>query len=301
MNEHDKLFKEIESIRENAADLISSTFPKEILQELDLDTLVLDSNSYVDTRLQEHYTDLVYNCHSGNNAQIKISLLFEHKSYKPSNEYLQLLRYMVNMWSYQEKNNHKLSLIIPVIFYHGKEKWDVKPFSDFFPKDTDKMHRFLPQFTYLLTDIARYDDDTIKRRLFRREYNRVLALLFKYINNESLLIEKLYDILVELKEYIDNEQEHARIRSFITYIMKLTEISPQQFMDVANKVSEKGGNIVMTTAMKLKEEGIEQGIEQGERHKAIESARSMLKDGIPVQQIAKYTGLSVDEIESLKV
>ncbi|MFW5759293.1 MAG: Rpn family recombination-promoting nuclease/putative transposase, partial [Bacteroidota bacterium] len=45
MNEHYKLFKEIESIRENAADLISSTFPKEILQELDLDTLVLDSNS----------------------------------------------------------------------------------------------------------------------------------------------------------------------------------------------------------------------------------------------------------------
>ena len=36
MNEHDKLFKEIESIKENAIDLIQSTFPSEIVRELDL-------------------------------------------------------------------------------------------------------------------------------------------------------------------------------------------------------------------------------------------------------------------------
>ncbi|MBN2771035.1 MAG: Rpn family recombination-promoting nuclease/putative transposase [Spirochaetes bacterium] len=62
MNKHDKLFKEIESVKENAADLIRSVFPKEILNEVDLDSLLLDNNSYVDKNLKEHYTDLVYNC-----------------------------------------------------------------------------------------------------------------------------------------------------------------------------------------------------------------------------------------------
>ncbi|MBN2436911.1 MAG: Rpn family recombination-promoting nuclease/putative transposase [Spirochaetes bacterium] len=46
MNEHDKLFKEIESVKENAADLIRSLFPEEIINEIDLDSLQLDNNSY---------------------------------------------------------------------------------------------------------------------------------------------------------------------------------------------------------------------------------------------------------------
>lgn len=46
-------------------------------------------------------------------------------------------------------------------------------------------------------------------------------------------------------------------------------------------------------------EGIEQGIEQGEHNKAISVAREMKKDGFPIEQISKFTGLSNDEIDKL--
>ena len=47
------------------------------------------------------------------------------------------------------------------------------------------------------------------------------------------------------------------------------------------------------------EQGLEQGIAQGEASKAIEMARAMKSDGEPVDKIAKYTGLSPEEISRL--
>ena len=46
-------------------------------------------------------------------------------------------------------------------------------------------------------------------------------------------------------------------------------------------------------------EGIEQGIVQGSQQKAIETAKNMLKDNLDIQTILKYTGLSIEEINSL--
>ena len=43
-NPHDKLFKEIEKVKENCRDLIESTFPEELLEKLNLDTLENDNN-----------------------------------------------------------------------------------------------------------------------------------------------------------------------------------------------------------------------------------------------------------------
>lgn len=47
------------------------------------------------------------------------------------------------------------------------------------------------------------------------------------------------------------------------------------------------------------EKGIEQGIEKGAYQKTIEVAKNLKDIGIPLAQIAKGTGLSIEEIERL--
>ncbi len=47
------------------------------------------------------------------------------------------------------------------------------------------------------------------------------------------------------------------------------------------------------------EEGKAEGLSEGARQKAVENAKNMLNDGVQVEQIAKWTGLSVDEIMEL--
>ena len=45
--------------------------------------------------------------------------------------------------------------------------------------------------------------------------------------------------------------------------------------------------------------GISKGIEQGSQNKQIEIAKNMLQDTDDYRLISKYTGLSIEEIESL--
>ena len=47
------------------------------------------------------------------------------------------------------------------------------------------------------------------------------------------------------------------------------------------------------------EQGIEKGIGQGEHSKAVFVAIEMKKESFPFEQIAKFTGLSIEEIEKL--
>ncbi|APH15305.1 hypothetical protein NPD5_2506 [Clostridium sporogenes] len=44
----------------------------------------------------------------------------------------------------------------------------------------------------------------------------------------------------------------------------------------------------------------ENGIKEGEKKKAIEMARAMLKDNASIEKIKKYTKLSDEEIEKIK-
>jgi predicted transposase/invertase (TIGR01784 family) len=207
---------------------------------------------------------------------------------------------MVNIWSYQEKNREKATLIVPIIFYHGKSRWKIVPFRDLFGDCSDKWAHFVPDFRYLLTDVALYDDETIKNKLYKRKFNRALALIFKYIGDESLLFEKLYDIMFQLKDYLDNEKDVQLIMSFLTYMMSLTNITPEYLTTITRQISEKGEDIVMSTAMKLREEGKLEGIKEGENKSKRETARAFLKEGVSIEMICRCTGLTEEEIESLK-
>jgi len=46
-------------------------------------------------------------------------------------------------------------------------------------------------------------------------------------------------------------------------------------------------------------QGREEGLEEGLKNKAMETARKMLADGLDPALVAKYTGLSPDELANL--
>jgi predicted transposase/invertase (TIGR01784 family) len=46
--------------------------------------------------------------------------------------------------------------------------------------------------------------------------------------------------------------------------------------------------------------GEKQGLKRGERSKALDMAEKMLKKGIDVYEVAEISGLSLDEVESLR-
>ena len=82
---------------------------------------------------------------------------------------------------------------------------------------------------------------------------------------------------------------------------EIAQFSPAERREYAESVKDYWDyySTMKTAHKKGKEEGREEGRAEGEHNMAIETARKMKADGMPVDVIAKYTDLSVEEIEAL--
>ena len=74
----------------------------------------------------------------------------------------------------------------------------------------------------------------------------------------------------------------------MTLAYNLSLAAEKAFEDGFSAGEERGRN-----------EGISLGITQGEHKKAVETAKSMKSEKMPVSMIAHFTGLSIEEIEKL--
>ena len=60
---------------------------------------------------------------------------------------------------------------------------------------------------------------------------------------------------------------------------------------------EKYGEKLKKEAM---QEGVKKGVQKGMHRKAIQTARALLEENMPLEKISQITGLSIEEIETLK-
>ena len=298
-NPHDKFFKETFSIRENVIDFLTGTFPPEIFKKLDLSTLTRDNNSYIDEELKEHFSDIVYTCYC-KDKELKITLLFEHKSYSVPYPHLQLLKYLLKIWETNIKQTEKLIPVIPVILYHGKELWKTRQFSDYFEGTDEIFCRFVPEFEYLLTDLSKFSNEEIKQKVFKRVSLEIALLVMRNILNEKELEKDLKDFLEIGRHYFEEEEGLKFLESVIRYLYSSTEIEVDKVVNTIKEISEKGGEMGTTTAAKLIEKGKIEGKIEGLKE-AIEIGLE-LKYGVEglrlLERISKVS--LVEKLEAIK-
>jgi predicted transposase/invertase (TIGR01784 family) len=97
INPHDKLVRETLSVLENALSVLQNFMPEKVLGLMDLSTLEICKDSFVEKELADYYSDMLYRVNlSGTPGYVYV--LFEHKSYYDRYVHLQLLEYMVKVW-----------------------------------------------------------------------------------------------------------------------------------------------------------------------------------------------------------
>src|SRR5690606_26285846 len=120
---HDKFLRAILADKEVAIDYFSACLPKNVSALLDLSTLTQLPDTYISKELQKTVSDIVYSCCGKDKRELKISLLLEHKSKLEKFTPVQLLSYIASGHLKQIAQERKVSPIIPVLLYHGKERW----------------------------------------------------------------------------------------------------------------------------------------------------------------------------------
>jgi predicted transposase/invertase (TIGR01784 family) len=209
---------------------------------------------------------------------------------------------MINVWEANIKQKQTLIPVIPVIFYHGKQKWKSRKFSDYFKGIDQNIELFLPSFNYLLTDLSSLSEIEI-RDLYKAMTVQISLLLMKSIFDEERFEKNIFRFFTGIDLFAETERGEKFLTSTMMYMYYSTEIEPDIISKILTEVSTKGGEIAMTTAMKLRQKGIQEGIQEGmqkgKNEKAIEIAKKMLPK-MSIKDISELTGLPKEEIIEIK-
>jgi predicted transposase/invertase (TIGR01784 family) len=257
---HNNFFVTVFSNRENMVDLLTQLLP-EVADDIKIDSLQIDETSYIDEKLQDLYSDIVYSCESNNGTKTKISLLFEHKSYAVQYPTLQLADYIFSILRNNVKNKEPLSLVIPIIFYHGEKPWKYQDLKSHYSGIESKFERYIPNFDYHVIDLTQYSDEYILSLRMSFLINSLLA--FKHKNDSEYVKQKPERIFHRLELYQNEGATQLFIRSLTVYILSSTNLTRQEMGQIIDTLPKEGKGRIKTTYENIFDDGVEKGLEKG--------------------------------------
>ena len=150
---HDSFFRALFGDRQMAVDYFQSALPAHIIGLLDFSTLRRIPDSYVSGELEKTMSDVIYTCRRRDGrGSVSVCLLVEHKSRPDKFTPVQVGGYLFSGYQQQINEGHKkLTPIIPVLFYHGRQKWEYWTLDRLFDGLEDDLLVFLPKFNYIFT------------------------------------------------------------------------------------------------------------------------------------------------------
>ena len=257
---HDAFFKEMFSHLEPTRDFLANYLPPEITGLLEMDTLEICKDSFVDPALQAHYSDLLYQVKlQSTRTPMWIYVLFEHKSAPEPQVALQLLRYMVRIWEQAGKQNLPLMPIFPLVVYHGRTRWTVgQQFQALFEELPQALRSHVPDYTYHLCDLTQMKEKDIIGGIQMQV--ALMAMKFIFQPDMGINLKKIIDLLTELQ---DKHTALEGLEAVLRYIVAAADIREDEVVTILER-SEFGKEVSMgTLAEKWMEQGKQQGMQQG--------------------------------------
>jgi predicted transposase/invertase (TIGR01784 family) len=273
---HDLFFKEVFSRPDVAENFVLNFLPSNVTEHVKPNTFRLRKGSFVDERLKEHYSDLLYRVDFKDGKGAYVYLLFEHKSSPELKVAYQLLRYLTRIWEHTTEGGTKpVRQVLPVVLYHGTDPWNVPlNFSGLYEPPKTVWSGLL-DFTYILCDLSAYSDEEIKSR----------ALLSATLSLGLLLMKNFFrpDLSKRLKGYfhlIENMPQQTALKSVEAAFRYLgaarKRVKPEEVGQALKEALGEKGEIYMESLLdKWMSEGIEKGLQQGMQQGMLREAASL--------------------------
>jgi predicted transposase/invertase (TIGR01784 family) len=288
-NIHNNMFIKTFSDPENMKILLKMALPKAIVRAIDFSEMNIDFTTYVSDDIKDYYSDIVVKTRmktsDGESIPLDIYILVEHKTEAKNKSLVQILKYLYHEWQKDVDQKKSLRVIIPLVFYHGKDPWNVpRSFVDQFDV-SDEIKEYLLNYRYILFDTKDWD--------FLAEENRELRdnvflftslLLMKSAYNEDMEAEKAIFKLWHEKGFISNKE---KVIFFLIYVAYTRDIPLEQLGKTLEECKIEGGDMMQTLARQLKKE------------EKIETAKRMLLNDFSVEQVITVTGLTEKEVKAL--
>ncbi|MFP8557701.1 Rpn family recombination-promoting nuclease/putative transposase [Klebsiella michiganensis] len=289
---HDAIFKQLLAHIDTARDFIDIHLPADLRSLCDLNTLQLESGSFIEEDLRAYYSDVLYSLEI-NNKTGYIHVLIEHQSSPDKQMPFRLMRYSVAAMQHHLEAG---PLVVPILFYQGKTSpypFSMNWYSMF---DLPEWAKIIYNRPFPLVDITVIPDNAIMQH--RRI--AILELLQKHIRQRDLmlLLEQLgillnagYTTAEQLKvlfSYMGQRGHTENPKAFFNGLV--SHIPQEESMETLDEWLEKNG----------KELFIEWGQEKGEAKARLKIANRMLENGMERSLVIQLTEVTENELEQLQ-
>jgi predicted transposase/invertase (TIGR01784 family) len=296
---HNNLFHYALLHAQAARDLMQTHLPVDLVAALDLDSLELQKDTFVDEELRESYSDLLYSVQfvdqDGQRGQGQVYLLLEHKSQSDPMTCFQLLRYIVRIWEQRQRSGQTLCPVFPLVIYHGQEAWSAPVSLEELIGGPSRLFQYSVQMAYPVLDIGRIPDESLATEPFLQS---VLGLL-KYSRRRDFE-EKLEFLLRCLLGSGTTELQTEHLDAVLVYI---TTVSPSIPMETLAMTIQKifptqiePGSIADQYIAKGRQEGIQEGLKEGEIH-LIQTLQDIL--GLPTIDASSLQDRSLEQLQAI--
>ena len=291
-NPHDKFFRRMFGNVDVVRDFLQIFLSAEMLAKIDLTQLTPYKEGFVDERLREQFTDILYLLQQYDGEPLFSYFLFEHKSWPPPMVAYQLLQYKMQIWEHwltqheQNKKSNRLIPILPIVVYHGKRGWNVPPNFSGLYTHTDLLKPYLLDFQYLLVDLSNYHEEEERGTI----HSQVVFAVLKYILNDHFP-DKLEYIASLMGKLWQQPNGRSIVETVLRYITQVSSATNRTSMIKAiTHTLPKGDEFVKTIA----DTWIEEGISIGEV-KAIKNLLATLL----LQRFGEQSALLMERINTI--
>ena len=186
---HDRLFRAVFREETEATGLLRAYLPEAVSRELLWSSIEFDAVSFIDDRLRESESDLLYAIRrQAGGAPAWLYVLLEHQSTPDAWLRLRLLKYRIRIWERDRRRHPKeeqLRLIVPLVLYQGERGWRIAcEFSELFAAEV-RGWPGVPRYAHLLVDQTEVGPDEVRGELRGRIAQ--LAMMAAYRTSWPLL------------------------------------------------------------------------------------------------------------------
>ena len=155
--------------------------------------------------------------------------------------------------------------------------------------DTQTKKVFFDKLTYIYLEMPKFNKTEDELETMFDKWLFVLRNLSRLFERPKALQEKVFTKLFE----------QAEIARFSPEERRGYEDSVKVYRDINNAINTAKKEAKEEGRMEGREEGRMEGLAEGKAKANMDNARKMKADGMPAELIAKYTSLSIEEIEKL--
>lgn len=300
-HKHDKLYRDLLNNKKEFSLFLQDFFCYWLQSDF-----VKYNRSFITKDYSSKYSDVIFKLKNK-----PVYLLIEHQSYidyaipyRIYKYYSCILDDTVDSTKAKTKS-YNIPLITPIILYTGNQSWNFTPNFQEHQFDytyNNKLNNGKLSLAYNFINIH----DFSKEELLQKHSMIAYAMALDKCNN----VTELIDTINSVYDLTSNEQKVYLCR-MIKYVLK--PLIPKEIYEALlrkfnneeetymEELVERMKKDLEYRRKKAESEGMAKGIAKGKLETNIRTAKKMLEHSIPVEDISDITGLSIKEINKLKI